>query len=208
MSSHLGLIAVWLSGAGLGLVAVSSAAKPEAPDCLAIGFGHWAPEPPGWAPGRGDSTVYWLVLTDHRSDWPKDERWYDVRADTVGQSVEQQPGSAWFSFRAVFGQYRADGDSLELLRRAALSEGFRVAGTLAARGFRGRAHAFSDLVQPPSDPRANVYGVRYRCHDAGAAALARARLLPLLHADTIAAATNAAEIQREERFWDSVSATW
>jgi hypothetical protein len=48
---------------------------------------------------------------------------------------------------------------------------------------RGRAHGFSDVFTPNSDPRANAYAIRYRCEASGADEAASRAIQALVIAD-------------------------
>jgi hypothetical protein len=140
------------------------------PTCVALGVGTWLPRTPGpiW---RGTRV---LVLTAKR------ERDMDaVGARRGWRAVTMQPLDRSGSGPTPLREYdRAwlwlapGADSLVLLRPAILSEGMRVAGAWTGDTVLGRASAFFDAIRG-AYPRANAYGVRFRCGDASAAEAAR-----------------------------------
>jgi hypothetical protein len=79
-----------------------------------------------------------------------------------------------------------------------LSEGFSIDGRWDADTLHGRAHVFSDVMGWPT-PRANAYGVRFRCRDPQARAAALTAILRLQQRDE----ANPALGQREDSLADA-----
>jgi hypothetical protein len=91
-----------------------------------------------------------------------------------------------------------------LIRSAALSVGLSVNGAWRGDTLRGRAHGFSDVVSPSTDPRANAYGIRYDCGARAAADAAGRTLHDLLASDRADSLRNAREDSLERARWDRI----
>ena len=176
--------------------------------CVALGFGHWAPARPSWLTAAWWREPPHVQLYRHELLTIRGVRW-----DSLGVAPFFQSDSTWrkvlargdVRMRDFFWGWRATTpDSIEFVRIAALSYGLWVRGKWHGDTLRGRAHSFSDVVSPGTDPRANAYGVRYDCDKEDAADAAVLGLRVLLHSDHRDSQQDAREIASERAHWDSL----
>jgi hypothetical protein len=180
---------------GLSLVVLLGAGSlsAQAPSCIALGVGAWAPGQPGpiWTTSRR------IILTsdrEHDIDGVGGRQgWRRARLGSDKPASELERAWFWVAPTA---------DSLVLLRPAMLSEGIEFVGRWEADTLKARAHAFSDVILPGT-PRANAYGIRYACDANQSAEIALAALASLQRLDipnpTLGAAEDSvywADIQR------------
>ncbi len=179
----------------------------EAPrDCIAIGFGSWMPHRPDWL-----SRSWWYepphlrLLLDVQAVIYGDQ-WFSLgfapSGDSLLQLTPKSPPARLVDF--LWGWRAPTADSLHLIRFAALSVGLSVGGRWQGDTLRGRAHGFSDVFTPNSDPRANAYAIRYRCEAPGADAAASRAIQALVIADRPDVDRSAIEAASESARMDSV----
>ncbi len=175
-------------------------------DCIAIGFGTWMPHRPDWL-----SRSWWRepphlrLLLDVEASIHGDQ-WFSLGFAPRGDSLLQlTPKSRPARLADFLWVWRAPtADSLHLIRFAALSVGLSVLGRWQDDTLRGRAHGFSDVFTPNSDPRANAYAIRYRCETPGADEAASRAIQALVTADRPDVDRNAFEAASELARMDSV----
>jgi len=134
------------------------------------------------------------------------EQWYSIGFAPRGDSVSREPSSTRPVRMASFlwGWRAPTADSVALIRFAALSVGLSIHGEWLGDTLRGRAHGYSDVVSPDSDPRSNAYGVRYNCESTTAVQDARRALADLVRSDRSDTLQNAREAAAERARWDSL----
>jgi hypothetical protein len=175
-------------------------------DCLALGFGSWLPKRPNWL-----TPAWWrepphLRLLGRSVGSLHGKEWYGLDfAPGAESAVREKSGGSLVRLADFLWAWRApQPDSLELIRVAALSEGLSVTGTWRGDTLRGRAHAYSDVISPETDPRGNAYAVRYDCSAPTGATTAAHTLHMLLLSDRPDSVRNAREAMTERARWDSV----
>jgi hypothetical protein len=180
--------------------------------CLALGFGAWQPAQPYWFPPGWTAHAPDLQLRDRPGRLSAFEGWREwkevgpapvLAGDTVWH-FKNSDGVLELRVAWLATMWRSTRDTLELLRPAALSDGFQVRGQWSADTLHGRAHAFSDLVSPESDPRANAYGIRYACDDPEGAGRAATALHRYIEEDRPDPVQRQIEIKAERARWDSL----
>lgn len=173
-------------------------------NCVAVGFGHWAPSDPQWLPPR------WRVSMPHFELSPRlaslQVNRDSLRVLQLAPFAEEDPANAKMlavpgrdvstrSQLMLDGWRRSDPDSVEFVRYAVLGEGFAVRGRWLGDTMRGRAYSFSDAPMPEEDPRTNAYGVRYPCRDLAAARRAAESIKQWRETDRVDTLTNLREIR-------------
>jgi hypothetical protein len=181
-----------------------AAAQPSAPaftdSCLVIGFGQWLPREPDWLPhpwrsilpalrfGGSPSPVTGKSVRNARLVGPAPE----ASADSVGVITTRGRRA-----RILYGWRTLSADSLVLFDPVALNNGVQIRGAWRDGIFRGRAQAFSHIVAPEIDPRANAYAARYTCGDRAAWQQAREATAELVARDIPDPSAAAREIAEE-----------
>ena len=161
--------------------------------CLVVGVGVWLPPYDGamWRRSRTitlSSQRVRLPPLLRRALWWRVDVHQELSRGTRPQLMYADRGWLWTA---------PSDDSLVLLRPAMLSEGAEISGAWIHDTLRGRAVAFSDVLDP-HPPRANAFAVRYRCDDGRAAASAQRVVSKLRISDKPDSGANAREDSAEQ----------
>jgi hypothetical protein len=152
--------------------------------CLAIAFGEWLPAMPTYLPAEGFRALPDFLLRHevHKNltgwthmTWRRLGTAPLLGADSLRVTISPNSGRSFeWTGTAYLQGWRTNGDSLLLLAGPTLGDMLGVRGVWQADTLIARAHAFSDVIMPHSESRADAFGIRYHCADAPAAVGARA----------------------------------